>query len=44
MSEIWDEISDAADRIAIEMYSKEWKDLPHDKQDEVMEMAEHEVL
>ncbi len=44
MSKIWDAVAEVADEIAIEMYNKEWKDLPNDNKDECMEIAENKIL
>jgi hypothetical protein len=38
------EIADKADEIAMELYNKEWSKLPHDQQDDVMQLASDEVM
>ena len=44
MRDIGDEIADKADDIAMELYNKEWSKLPHDQQDDVMQLASDEVI
>ena len=44
MRDIGDEIADKADEIAMELYNKEWSKLPHDQQDDVMQLASDEVM
>lgn len=44
MRDLGDEIADKADDIAMEMYNREWKDLTHDLQDDVMQLASDEIM